>query len=132
VQAVEAKSLYDPVLTAQLANDFELKQLIRDYLPTDEDSAGWATHLEWTNVDYRPFKKRSMRPVQIVRLASVQYQMRAIREWEEFERQVQFFVDTASDYKCDFLVLPELLTVQLLSIEDRLNARARPPATWPR
>jgi ribosomal protein S18 acetylase RimI-like enzyme len=117
VQAVEHKSLYDPVLTAQLANDFELKQLIRDYLPTDEDSAGWATHLEWTNVDYRPFKKRSMRPVQIVRLASVQYQMRAIREWEEFERQVQFFVDTASDYKCDFVVLPELLTVQLLSIE---------------
>lgn len=127
VQAVESKRIYDPVLTAQLANEFELKQLIPDYLPSDEDSAGWATHLEWTNVDYRPYKKRSMRPVQIVRLASVQYQTRAISSWSEFERQVEFFVDTASDYKCDFVVFPELLTVQLLSIggPSRPSAAAR-------
>ncbi len=119
VQKVEDKTLYDPVLTTQLANGFELKQLINDYLPSDEDSAGWATHMEWTNADYRPFQKRAMRPVQIVRLAAVQYQMRPIASFEEFERQVTFFVDTAGDYRCDFVAFPELLTTQLLTLVDQ-------------
>lgn len=115
VQNVEDKTIYDPVLTTQLANGFELKQLLPDYLPSDEDSGGWATHMEWTNVDYRPYKKRAIRPVQMVRLATVQYEMRPVRSFEEFELQCQFFVDTASDYKCDFVLFPELFTTQLLS-----------------
>lgn len=118
VQKVEDKTLYDPVLTTQLANGFELKQLIPDYLPSDEDSGGWATHMEWLNVDYRPFQKRSVRAVQMVRLATVQYQMRRVESVEELERQVTFFVDTAGDYKCDFVTLPELFSTQLLSLVD--------------
>ncbi|MCA8951512.1 MAG: GNAT family N-acetyltransferase [Planctomycetes bacterium] len=127
VLRVEAKSLVDPVLTTQLANGFELKQVIPDYLPSDEDSGGWATHMEWTNVDYRPFKKRSMQPSQVVRLATVQYRMRSIDSFEEFERQCKFFVDTAGDYKCDFVTFPELFTTQLLSLVDarRPGAAAR-------
>ncbi len=35
--------------------------------------------------------------------------------FEDFEQQCEFFVDTASDYKCDFLVFPELISTQLLS-----------------
>lgn len=123
VQKVEDSTLYDPVLTTQLANGFELKQLIPDYMPSDEDSSGWATHMEWVNVEYRPFQKRSMRAVQMVRLASVQYQMRRVESFEEFERQCTFFVDTAGDYKCDFVLFPELFTTQLLSLVD-----ARRPA----
>ena len=113
---VADKTLYDPVLTTQIANGFELKQLIPDYLPSDEDSVGWASHMEWVNVDYRPHQKRQIRPVQIVRLATVQYQMRAIESWEEFERQITYFVDTAGDYRCDFVTFPELFTTQLLSL----------------
>jgi len=115
-EAAEQKSIYDPVLTTQLANGFELKQLIRDYIPTDEDSAGWATHMEWLNLDYRPYKKRALQAVEIVRVAVVQYQMRRVGSFEEFAQQCRFFVDTASDYKCDFLVFPELFTTQLLSL----------------
>jgi predicted amidohydrolase/ribosomal protein S18 acetylase RimI-like enzyme len=115
---VEDKTLYDPVLTTQLANGFELKRLIPDYMPSDEDSVGWATYLEWTNVDYRPYKKRAIRPVQVVRIAAVQYQMRAIENFGEFQRQCAFFVDTASDYKSDFVLFPELITTQLLSFCD--------------
>ncbi len=118
VQKVEDKTLHDPVLTAQLANGFELKQLIPDYLPSDEDSVGWATHMEWTNVEYRPFQKRAIRAVHMVRLGTVQYQMRRVESFEEFERQVSYFVDTAGDYKCDFLLFPELFTTQLLSLVD--------------
>lgn len=118
VKKVADKTLYDPVLTTQLANGFELKQLIPEYLPSDEDSGGWATHMEWVNVDYRPHQKRMMRPVQIVRLATVQYMMRAVSSWEEFENQVTHFVDTAGDYRCDFVTFPELFTTQLLSLVD--------------
>jgi predicted amidohydrolase/ribosomal protein S18 acetylase RimI-like enzyme len=121
VAAVEEKRLHDPVLTTQLSNDFELRQLIPDYLPSDEDSSGWATHMEWTNVDYRPFKKRSIRPVQMVRLGLVQYQMRTVASFEAFEQQCEFFVDTASDYKCDFLLFPELISTQLLSLIQARN-----------
>lgn len=119
VQKVENKTLVDPVLTTQLANGFELKNLIPDYLPSDEDSGGWATHMEWTNTDYRPFQKRAMRPVQMVRLATVQYQQRPVKSFEEFEKQVEFFVDTAGDYRSDFVVFPELLTTQLLALMDQ-------------
>lgn len=115
VQKVQDKQLFDPVLTTHLANGFELKRLLKDYLPSDEDSAGWATHMEWTNLEYRPFKKRSIRAVQLVRIAAVQYQMRAAASYEDIEKQVQFFVGTASDYHADFVLFPELFTTQALS-----------------
>ena len=118
VENVEDKTLYDPVLTTQLSNGFELKQLIPEYLPSDEDSGGWATYLEWTNVDYRPYKKRAIRPVQVVRIAAVQYEMRTVKNFKEFAKQCSYFVDTASDYKCDFVLFPELITTQLLSFCD--------------
>jgi predicted amidohydrolase len=41
--------------------------------------------------------------------------MREIRSFEEFARQCEYFVDVASDYKSDFILFPELITMQLLS-----------------
>jgi predicted amidohydrolase len=41
--------------------------------------------------------------------------MRPVTGFDEFARQCEFFLDTASDYKCDFILFPELLTTQLLS-----------------
>ena len=52
-----------------------------------------------------------------VRVATVQFQMRGLATKAEFERQVEYFVDVASDYRADFIVFPELFTLQLLSIE---------------
>jgi predicted amidohydrolase len=116
VDKVRRKELVDPVLTAQLANGFTLLRLIADYLPSDEDSAGFATHMEWQNLHYEPKDNRRLSPVQSVRVAAVQYQMRAISSFEEFAKQVEFFVDAASDYHCDFVLFPELFTLQLLSL----------------
>jgi predicted amidohydrolase len=45
----------------------------------------------------------------------VQYQMRMINSFEEFERQCEYFVDIASDYRSDFVLFPEMFTTQLLS-----------------
>lgn len=131
VEAVLASRLYDQVLTAQLANGFVVKELISDYLPSDEDSAGYATHLEWVNLDYVPPRNRSRKAVHNVRVAAVQYQMRRIRSWEDFVTQCEFFVDTAADYHADFVLFPELFTLQLLSlVEGRPGTAARAVADF--
>ena len=41
--------------------------------------------------------------------------MRTIAGFDEFARQCEFFIDTASEYKSDFVLFPELFTTQLLS-----------------
>jgi len=115
VDKVINKTLYDRVLTAQLSNGFALQRLIPEYMPSDEDSAGWATQLEWKNLDYVPDERRQLNPVQIVRLCVVQYQMRAVKDFDEFARQCGFFLDVAAEYHSDFIVFPELFTTQLLS-----------------
>jgi predicted amidohydrolase/ribosomal protein S18 acetylase RimI-like enzyme len=116
VENVIDKTFFDPVLTAQLANGFTLQGLIADYMPSDTDSRGYATYCEWLNYDYkRGAKRRYHHSVEPIRLAVVQYQMRAISGFDEFARQCEFFIDTASDYKSDFVPFPELFTTQLLS-----------------
>jgi predicted amidohydrolase len=115
VERVVRKELFDPVLTAQLANGFVLRGLIPEYLPSDEDSAGYATFLEWTNPHFVPDAKRRYSLVQMVRVCTVQYQMRSVSSFEEFGRQATFFIDVASDYHSDFIVFPELFTLQLLA-----------------
>ena len=116
VERVVDKKLVDPVLTAQLANDFVIKGLIKDYMPADKESCGYATFLEWANLEHVADKAKKFIEVRRVRISTVQYQMRAIKSFAEFERQVRFFVDVASDYKADFVVFPELFTTQLLSL----------------
>lgn len=118
VREVMDKKVYDPVLTFQLKNEFVIKRIIKDYIRDDKESAGFATLMEWVNLEYRheaPKRKISSQPV---RICCVQYQMRKIDNFEQFAQQVEYFVDVASDYKADFLLLPELLTVQLLSFVD--------------
>ncbi|QDU36194.1 (R)-stereoselective amidase [Maioricimonas rarisocia] len=116
VERVIDKTLFDPVLTAQLSNGFALQGLIADYFPSDTSSRGYATFLEWRNLDHQPgAKRRYHHPVELIRLAAVQYQMRAVNSFEEFAQQCEFFIDVASDYKSDFVLFPELMTTQLLS-----------------
>jgi predicted amidohydrolase/ribosomal protein S18 acetylase RimI-like enzyme len=123
VEKVSARGLYDPVLTTQLANDFDLRGLIPDYFPSDTASRGYATHLEWTNLDYVPDPTQKWRRVSSVRLCAIQYRMRWIDTWEEFEEQCSYFMDAASHSKVDFALFPELLTSQLIGME-----QARRPA----
>jgi GNAT superfamily N-acetyltransferase len=115
VDKVVTKILVDPVLTTQLANGFVLKRLIPNYLTSDQASLGYATFLEWTNLDYVPDTKRIYAPVFPVRVCAVQYQMRIIKNFEEFAKQCEFFLDVASDYRSDFVLFPEIFTTQLLS-----------------
>jgi len=122
VEQVIERGLHDPVLTTQVANGFVLTELIPDYFPSDRASRGYATHLEWTNLDYVRDPQRKRLRVSRVRLCAVQYRMRFIESWEEFEAQCSFFVDAAAQSKADFVVFPELVTSQLMG----LNPGRRP------
>ena len=120
VENVMDKTLYDPVLTAQLSNGFALKGLIPGYLPSDTASCGYASFLEWNNLDYQKgARRRYWNSAELIRLAVVQYQMRPINDFSEFAMQSEFFIDTASEYKSDFVLFPELHTTQLLSFMSR-------------
>lgn len=127
VEKVINKAIYDPVLTAQLANGFVLKRLIRNYMADDDESDGYATLLEWTNIDYHPEPDKMYMASRPVRICAVQYQMRRIESFDEFANQCEYFVDVASSYKSDFVLFPELLTTQLLSFVEakRPNVAAR-------
>ncbi|MGB6647861.1 MAG: GNAT family N-acetyltransferase, partial [Bacteroidota bacterium] len=116
VDKVMEKALVDPVLTTQLSNGFVLKRLLPGYLESDSESCGYATLLEWANLDYVPDSVTSFVPVARVRICAVQYQMREIASFKDFGNHCEYFVDVASDYKCDFILFPEMLTTQLLTL----------------
>ncbi len=133
VDKVLSKGLYDPVLTAQTSNGFTLKRILRKYLDRDRQSVGYATLLEWNNLDYQEeeshYDYSSSRPV---RICSVQYQMRKINNFEEFSTQCEYFVDVSASYKSDFILFPEIITTQLLSFMkyDHPGAQAREVAKY--
>jgi predicted amidohydrolase/ribosomal protein S18 acetylase RimI-like enzyme len=116
-EKVIERGLYDPVLTTQVANGFVLVELIPDYFPSDQASRGYATHLEWTNLDFVRDPQRRFLRVSTVRLCAVQYRMRWIESWQEFETQCSFFIDAAAQSKADFVLFPELITNQLMGVE---------------
>lgn len=115
VEKVISKILIDPVLTTQLSNDFVLKRLLPNYLSSDTESKGYATLLEWPNLDYVPAPHLMYARVAPVRICAVQYQMRMVRSFMDFATQCEYFADVAADYQCDFIVFPEIFTTQLLS-----------------
>jgi predicted amidohydrolase/ribosomal protein S18 acetylase RimI-like enzyme len=115
VDKVMSKTIHDPVLTTQISNGFVLKRLIPNYFAADADSMGYATFLEWTNLDYAPDSAHLYTRVSPVRICAVQYQMRLVESFDEFAKQCEYFVDIASDYRSDFIVFPEMFTCQLLS-----------------
>lgn len=115
---VEAGELRDLVLSFQLREGFQLRGVMPHYL-RDPKSQNWASFIEWLNPDYKPLP----RGIRKARLACVQYQMRKVKSFAEFARQVTYFADVAADYQADFVLFPELLTVQLLSATDALSSQ---------
>jgi predicted amidohydrolase len=126
VRKAMVKEIRDPVITAQRANGFTIVALLKDYLPSDTASGGHALLMEWLNTRYVPTTGRAAGTGR-VRVASVQYQMRRVSSFDEFMTQCEFFIDTAADYRCDFVIFPELLTTQLFPLlpEERPGVTAR-------
>ncbi|WP_170004585.1 bifunctional GNAT family N-acetyltransferase/carbon-nitrogen hydrolase family protein [Pseudopontixanthobacter vadosimaris] len=120
-QVLDGK-LHDPVLRFQLANGFEPMGILKNYLPEDKKSKAFAVKMAWRNpyIDSdAPKKHRLPRGVESVRIATCQLQARAVADFDEFMRHVEYFVDVAADYEADFIVFPELFTLMLLSFEEK-------------
>jgi len=114
VNKVKNHELYDPVLTFQLANDFHVKRLLRNYLPTDGASHGHAVLLGWNNIAFERTTRLIGGTKSMVRLGVVQWMMRRFETFEEFMQQAEFFVDTVSDYGSDIVLFPELFNAPLI------------------
>lgn len=119
VKRVIDKKIKDPVLTFQLSQGFTIRRVIKDYLPFDLDSEGYACLLEWKNIDYIPESKTERKVLmKKVRVCCIQYELRKINTFDEFAQQCEYFTDVASNYKSDFALFPELFSTQLLSLID--------------
>lgn len=125
VEAIKTRQARDPVLSFQLHNGFEVFGIIPEYLTVDHQSMGYGIHLVWrnpkvpTSQETAEAKQYGGRVPDTIRVGTVQYMQRRVRSFEEFLEFVAYFVDVVADYKGDFVVFPELFTLQLLSIEDQ-------------
>jgi predicted N-acetyltransferase YhbS len=96
---VQEGKFRDPVIGFQLANGFIPIGVLRKYLPFDKASSGFAAHMVWRNPYVNPSEPpafRVPRDVESVRLATVQLQARAVKNFEEFVQNVEYFVDIAA------------------------------------
>jgi predicted amidohydrolase len=119
IEKVKSKELYDPVLTFQMSNDFHVVRILKNYLPGDSESEEYAVLLEWSNIYYS--RKKNTLSDSIIRIGLVQWQMRLFENIESFYKQVTFFVDTLSEYKCDFAVFPEFFNSPLIADYNHLS-----------
>lgn len=124
LRAVLDKKIKDPVINFQLRHGFEILGLINDYDPSDKDSMGYAVHMVWRNPDLESQASSSraaqrVRGSDSLRVAAVQYMQREISSFKEFKDIITYYVDVVHDYRCDFVLFPELFTLQLLSIETK-------------
>jgi predicted amidohydrolase/GNAT superfamily N-acetyltransferase len=117
-ERVVAGEIRDQVLSFQLHEGFELRGILPNYLD-DEVSLNHAAFLEWLNPEYvaPPESRRK------VRITCVQYQMRKVKSFDDFARQVTYFVGVAAEYRSDFVLLPEFFSMQLLSQADALTPK---------
>ncbi|MEX0384358.1 GNAT family N-acetyltransferase [Spiribacter pallidus] len=116
IDLVKRRELYDPILSFQLANDFHVRRVITAYLPEDQQSRAYATLLQWDNIFYESERtpliggRKSM-----VRVGTVQWQMRRVTNFEDLMTNIEFFVDAMAGYNCDFILFPELFNAPLLA-----------------
>ena len=125
IDEIVQKKQRDPVLSFQLRNGFEVLGVIENYLPADRPSLGYGVHLIWRNPrvtetgeDQRRESYGGRMP-DAIRVGAVQYMQRRVASFDEFIGLIRYFVDVVADYKGDFVVFPELFTLQLLSIQDQ-------------
>ncbi len=123
IDKVKNREIYDPTLTFQLSNDFQVKKVLKNYLPEDEESKGFATLLIWHNVYHDAEKSIILRKKDIVRIGLVQWQMRPYDTTEDLLKSIDYFVDAVSDYESDFILFPELFNAPLMGKFNEMDSR---------
>ncbi len=121
IEEVKNREIFDPVLSFQLANGFHVRKLLTGYLPADADSLGFATLLEWLNLDYVEKIPLFGSAKNVVRLGVVQWQMRSMSSVEELLKHAEFFIDAVAGYNADFVLFPEYMSAPLMGLFNDKN-----------
>ncbi|MFB9862597.1 GNAT family N-acetyltransferase [Rufibacter immobilis] len=124
IEQVRNKEIYDPILTFQLSNGFHVRKIIRGYMPQDKESKAYASLLEWINVYHEEKETLVGGTKKVVRIGVIQWQMRQMNSLEDFEQQIEFFVDTVSSYKADMVMFPEFFNAPLMALTDEKSPSA--------
>jgi predicted amidohydrolase/ribosomal protein S18 acetylase RimI-like enzyme len=121
LEAVKSKQLKDPTISFQMNNGFEPVAVLKDYLPSDQESHGFAILMRWENPLIDPQGEYHFKEDQKdnVRICTINFEQRKISSFEEFQSIAEYFIGVAADYSCDFVVFPEFVTMSLLSIINR-------------
>jgi predicted amidohydrolase/ribosomal protein S18 acetylase RimI-like enzyme len=114
IHKVRMKEIYDPILTFQLSNGFQVKKVLKKYLAGDVESLEYATLLEWSNIYFDKKPMELYRKKREIRIGVVQWQMRPAYSLETIIDQAEYFIDTVSDYQSDFILFPEFFNAPLL------------------
>ncbi|MDQ3232177.1 MAG: GNAT family N-acetyltransferase, partial [Pseudobdellovibrionaceae bacterium] len=122
VAEVKERRILDPALIAHYKAGYVVKAILFDQL-VDRSSMNYTTWLEKINPEFSDTKRRIAstpikRPVRRIRVCTAQCELKNISTWDEFKRNVVYFVNTAASYHCHFLLFPELFTLQLLGLLD--------------
>lgn len=116
IELVKSKEIRDPILSFQLANDFHVRRVITGYMPQDRESRSYATLVEWDNIFYTETKTPLIGAKKtVVRVGTVQWQMRRVSSFDEIMQQVEFFVDALAGYQADFAMFPEMFDAPLMA-----------------
>ncbi|MGD2133560.1 MAG: carbon-nitrogen hydrolase family protein [Maricaulaceae bacterium] len=121
LRAVVDQEIKDPVAGFQIRQGFEPAGVLHGYAPSDKASGGAAALMVWRNPYYESEvagAPASRRDPETVRVACVQFQHRMVKSVDEFFAEIEYFVDVTADYRCDFVVFPEMLTLQLIAFEE--------------
>ena len=87
----------------------------------DEASNEYAVLLRWDNIYYEKPNLKAKSIKKIVRIGTVQWQMRPYNNLDDLMRQAEYFIDTLSGYRCDFALFPEFFNAPLMAEFNHLN-----------
>src|SRR5690606_23919564 len=120
LEGVTSKKIKDPTVSFQIKNGFEPIMVLNNYLPSDNESLGYAILMRWENplIDPKANLSYAEDAKDNVRICTINFEQRKISSLEEFQSIAEYFIGVASDYNCDFVVFPEFVTMSLLSIRN--------------
>lgn len=123
LEAVKSKMIKDPTVSFQMRNGFEPMGVLKEYLPSDHESHGYAVLMKWENplidrqgegtISYKEDQKSN------VRVCTINFEQRKVSSFDEYKGIMEYFIDVAAEYRCDFVLFPEFVTMPLLSIDNK-------------
>ncbi len=118
IEAVKGNVIRDQTISFQMRNGFKPIKVLPNYLPHDQESHGYAVLMRWHNplIDRQENRRYHEAESENVKICTINFQQRKIDSFQEYESIVEYFIGVAADYKCDFVVFPEFVTMSLLSI----------------